>query len=69
MCARRSERGAVCIYSPGAADDRESQGEASPDGEPSLGGISLVLTIMQDHTNHPMMCTLCWNHEILNLKC
>ena len=42
MCARRSERGAVCIYSPGAADDRESQGEASPDGEPSLGGISLV---------------------------
>ena len=42
MCARRSGRDVGCIYSPGAADDRESQGEASPDGEPSLGGISLV---------------------------
>ena len=43
MCARRSGRDVGCIYSPGAADDRESQGEASQDGEPSLGGISLVL--------------------------
>ena len=126
MCARRSERGAVCIYSPGAADDRESQGEASQDGELALrdytslrlllpdkshyvvhpvfepwnfavevlnlhlivqqttgkakerrlqmanllwGEFPSFLTIMQDHTNHIMMCTLCWNHEILNLKC